>query len=120
MAFYDPNSCGLARSHSVACTSERLTPEMLSDLDMLILKSPEAVFDAAELVAIETWLTKGGVVVLIVDHTGLMGMNSRLNELARPNGISFNADAVSTLAQYFLPNSYELFAENWPNRQSTP
>lgn len=78
--------------------SEPFTSELLSAYDVLVLKTPTIAFDEAELDAIESFVTEqGGGLLLIGDHTDLMGMTTRLNPVAGRFGMKFRSDATNRL-----------------------
>ena len=73
----------------------RYTPGSLDDVGVLVLKTPTVDFDEQEVATILDFVEAGGGLVLLGDHTNLMGTSSRLNRFAVPAGIAFVFDAVS-------------------------
>lgn len=88
----------LAASHDVvAFTGESIDSGLLAGVDVLVLKTPEIDYTEDELRAISSYVTNGGGLLLVGDHTDLMGMSGRLNTLASLGGVAFRFDAVSAI-----------------------
>ncbi len=86
----------LGRWYSVdANTSKPYDDELLSTYDVLILKTPEEPIPEAETAAIDRFVRRGGGLLLVGDHTNLLGMGSHLNALSAKHGIRFRYDSVS-------------------------
>jgi hypothetical protein len=62
---------------------------------VLILKTPEEPFPDAEIDAIDRFVRRGGGLLLVGDHTNLLGMGTHLNALSARHGIRFRYDSVS-------------------------
>jgi hypothetical protein len=77
-------------------TRRRLSRELLSDVDVLILKTPTVPFDPDEIAAVEDFIQEGGGALLIGDHTNLLWMDGHLNSVARRSGLSFRYDMIAT------------------------
>ena len=77
-------------------TSKEYDDELLSGYDVLIVKTPEEWITEDEHAAIRRFVEGGGGLLLVGDHTNLLGMSGRLNSLSEPYGISFRYDAVGT------------------------
>ncbi|MEM0466780.1 MAG: hypothetical protein QXX20_04200 [Candidatus Thermoplasmatota archaeon] len=71
-----------------------LTSELLSTVDILILKCPTQPYFDEEVIAVHDFVQNGGGVFLIGDHTNVFGMNTFLNQISEPLGIRFNNDAL--------------------------
>ena len=69
--------------------------ELLSGYDVLILKTPEEPIPDAEIAAIDRFVRRGGGLLLVGDHTNLLGMGTHLNALSARHGIRFRYDSVS-------------------------
>ena len=63
--------------------------------DVLIIKTPEEPIPDAETAAIERFVRGGGGLLLVGDHTNLLGMGTHLNALSAKHGIQFRYDSVS-------------------------
>lgn len=74
---------------------DRYTDALLQDYDVFVLKTPSQQIEDEEIQAILRFVHNGGGLLLVGDHTNLLGMSSRLNQLAHPAGIHFAFDAVS-------------------------
>ena len=86
----------LGKWYSVdANTSRPYDDELLSGYDVLILKTPEEPFPDAETEAIDRFVRRGGGLLLVGDHTNLLGMGTHLNALSARHGIRFRYDSVS-------------------------
>lgn len=85
----------LQKYFAVEVTKQALTPEVLSRVDVLILKTPTSQYTAHELRAIWDFVDKGGGLWLIGDHTNVFGMDAYLNTVSARYGFRFNYDAVA-------------------------
>jgi len=86
----------LGRWYSVdANTSRPYDDELLSRYDVLIVKTPEEPVPDAEAAAIDRFVRRGGGLLLVGDHTNLLGMGTHLNALSAKHGIRFRYDSVS-------------------------
>ncbi len=86
----------LGKWYSVdANTTRPYDDELLSGYDVLILKTPEEPFPDAEIDAIDRFVRRGGGLLLVGDHTNLLGMGTHLNALSARHGIRFRYDSVS-------------------------
>lgn len=83
-------------------TEERLTPELLSGADVLVLKTPTRAYDPEEIDAIDTFVRTGGGLVMIGDHTNVFGMSTYLNSVGERFGMRFVADATYGLGTMAL------------------
>jgi hypothetical protein len=71
---------------------QTFTPELLREVDVLVLKTPTKPFLTTEGQAIEAFVRRGGGLFLIGDHDNLFGMTSHMNPIAHQFGIRFIAD----------------------------
>jgi hypothetical protein len=69
--------------------------ELLSAYDILVLKTPVLSIAKTEREAIDRFVTKGGGLLLVGDHTNLLGMGTHLNSLCDKYGVRFRYDSVS-------------------------
>ncbi len=87
----------LKHYYQVDTNFEPRTPALLSNYDVLIIKTPTAPFAPKEVDAIEAWVRAGGGLFLIGDHTNVFGTSSYLNPLARRFGLRFRYDSTYEL-----------------------
>ena len=83
--------------YRVESRSENLTPELLSEYDVLIAKMPTTPYSDSEIEAIDRFVQKGGGLFLIGDHTNVFGTSTILNPLAKRFGLRFNHDSTYDL-----------------------
>ena len=62
----------------------------IDSLDVLFVMTPVKPFSAKEIAFIENFISQGGSLVAIADHTDLYGHATVLNELLRPYGVKIN------------------------------
>ena len=93
-------------------TSHPLDEELLRDCEVLVLKTPSRRYTSEEVAAMVAFVRRGGGLLLIGDHTNLLGMSSFLNELASNFGIEFRYDASNTYSTGYFSSfrPYRLFA----------
>ena len=68
--------------------------EQLSHFDELWMVTPTTPFSAEEIQTIEQWVSRGGRLVLITDHTDLFGHASVCNVLLKPFKLEVESDVV--------------------------
>ncbi len=78
-------------------TDKKLTLDLISDYDILILKTPTAAYSEEEIESIVTYVEQGGGVWLIGDHTNVFGMSYYLNAIAKRFGMYFHYDSTYDL-----------------------
>jgi len=66
-----------------------LTPERLRGVSALMLKMPRNPYTVAEVEAVRDFVRQGGGLLLIGDHTDLLGTSTHLNQICEPLGIRF-------------------------------
>ena len=76
-------------------TKADYTDVLLSGYDILILKTPVQPIAEAERAAIDRFVRAGGGLLLVGDHTNLLGMGTHLNSLCDRYGLRFRYDSVS-------------------------
>lgn len=76
-------------------TQRPYTDELLGQYDILVLKTPVLPIPEAEREAIDRFVTAGGGLLLVGDHTNLLGMGTHLNSLCDRYGLRFRYDSVS-------------------------
>jgi len=67
--------------YDVGVNFEPLSPDVLKDVDVLILKVPTQPYQAAEIDAVANFVEQGGGLWVIGDHTNVFGSSSFLNPL---------------------------------------
>jgi hypothetical protein len=90
-------------------TQRPYTDGLLAQYDVLILKTPVQPIPEAEREAIDRFVTSGGGLLLVGDHTNLLGMGTHLNSLCAKYGVRFRYDSVSDaitggFVDYFGPS----------------
>lgn len=78
-------------------TDKKLYDDLLSNYDVLILKTPTQAFSTREIDAIERFVEKGGGLWMIGDHTNVFGMDYYLNFIAKRFSIFFHYDSTYDL-----------------------
>jgi hypothetical protein len=64
------------------------------DADVLIVKMPVEYYAAEEKLAIDQFVRRGGLLLVIGDHTNLYGTGLIINDLLRPYGLEIEASAT--------------------------
>lgn len=77
--------------------NDTLTPQLLDDYDILILKCPTQSYSPQEVQSITSFVAAGGGLYLIGDHTNVFGMNTFLNHVSEEFGLRFKTDATYEL-----------------------
>lgn len=81
----------------VAANFELLSPDILKDVDVLILKMPTEPYAPEEIDAVVNFVRSGGGLWVIGDHTNVFGSSSFLNPLLRRFGYRLNYDSTHDL-----------------------
>jgi hypothetical protein len=94
--------------YQVSRNTAPISREALADTDVLILKTPTEPYSDDEAEAIEAFVSEGGGLYMIGDHTNVFGTGSNLNRVAAAFGISFNSDctyelSAGSLSEYDAP-----------------
>jgi hypothetical protein len=76
---------------------EQITPKLLSNYDILVVKTPTEPFSPDEVESIEHFVSSGGGLFLISDHTNVFGMSTYINPVAEKFGLHFRYDATYDL-----------------------
>lgn len=77
---------------------EDISDDLLSKVDILILKTPTEAYDKSETDSIVRFVDRGGSLFMIGDHTNVFGMDTNLNEVASRFGFKYNYDSTYDLA----------------------
>jgi hypothetical protein len=81
--------------------SGRITRERLRPVAVLTLINPQRRYAVAEREAIWEHVRRGGGLLVMGDHTDLLGMRRPLNELLAPVGIRFEFDSAFPLRRHW-------------------
>ena len=79
----------------------RLTPELLANYDVVLLKNPTYPYSPAELDALVEFVRNGGGIFLMGEHTNVFGTSVPLNTLGRRFGFYFTYTSVFDMEQKF-------------------
>ena len=88
----------IGQFHEVEVNAAPLTPRIIHDCDILIVKTPTEPYVPSEIDAIVEFVRRGGGLLLIGDHTNLFGMTTHLNRIAERFGMRFRGDDTFDLA----------------------
>lgn len=94
----------LSRFYDLSNLSDRggtLSRTALDANDVLILKIPTRPLEPDEVQAVEDWVTAGGGLYLIGDHTNVFGSGVYLNDIAERLGFRFRYDCVFDIRTVF-------------------
>lgn len=91
---------------------ERISDELLRDVDVLVLKTPTQEFLKSERDAVLRFVGNGGGLWLVGDHTNLFGMSTFINPIAADYGLRFRYDDTFDLTT----GRPSLFEPPWLNR----
>jgi len=80
---------------------EEITPELLSQYDMLILKNATSPYSPSEISAIKDFVRNGGGLYLMSEHTNVFGNSTYLNPIAEQFGFSFRYDVLFDIERKF-------------------
>ncbi len=86
--------------------NDSLTPDLLANYDVVILKVPTQPYAQSEIDAVLDFVDNGGGLVLIGEHTNVFGHATFLNPVATETGQRFIADIIYDLQTGDL-NLYE-------------
>ena len=87
------------RYYSTSRNFEPITPEVLANTDILVLKTPTNPYSDEEVTAILDYVYNGGGLYLIGDHTNVFGTSAFLNQISVPFGIRFRYDCTYELTR---------------------
>ncbi|HYM81958.1 MAG TPA: DUF4350 domain-containing protein [Candidatus Limnocylindria bacterium] len=91
-----------SRHYRVETHRRGLTPEFLSQWDVVVIKTPTAPYSEAEIEAVADYVRAGGGLLLVGDHTNVFGSSTYLNPIAGRFGMYFRYDATYTLSNFAL------------------
>lgn len=80
---------------------QEITPDLLSQHDILILKNATSPFSDAEVRAIRQFVDGGGGLYLMSEHTNIFGNSTYINPIAEEFGFSFRYDVLFDIEQKF-------------------
>lgn len=78
----------------VVCEDEASLLGSINEASVVMVKTPHVDMPSRLIDRLLDFVAGGGGLLLVGDHTDLMGMNATLNALAMPAGITFQFDAV--------------------------
>lgn len=79
-----------------------ITPELLRGVSVFVLKTPTRRLAPDEIQALVSWVEQGGGLLLVGDHTNLLGMGSYLNEVASHFDIEFQLDGSNAYSSGYF------------------
>ena len=88
-----------AQGYDTAKVPRPITPETLSDSDVLVVINLMESFSAEEKHAIWEFVFRGGSLLVLGDHTGVMGIREPFNDLLKPVNVEFEFDSATFWAQ---------------------
>jgi len=107
---YDTEWYGPGSSYNYACLydycshfyelsrlEQAITDSALSRCDVLVLKLPSTPYSADERAAVRRFVSRGGGLLVIGDHTAVFGSGANLNELTTEYGFRFRYDCAFTI-----------------------
>jgi hypothetical protein len=74
--------------------SESIDDESLSQCDVLVIKTPTKPYESDEAAAVARFVSRGGGLLMIGDHTNCDRWSTHLNGVARPFGFQFRYDIL--------------------------
>jgi hypothetical protein len=90
-----------AAGYAMVDLTGQLRAETLTRLDTLVVINPVRSFSEAEQRAVWDFARRGGSLLVLGDHTDLMGMQEPLNRLLEPVGIRFGFDSAFALRYHW-------------------
>ncbi len=79
-----------------------VTRELLEGVSVFVLKTPTRRLTSEEIEVLTGWVEAGGGLLLIGDHTNLLGMGSYLNEIAGRFDIQFQFDGSNAYSSGYF------------------
>ena len=83
--------------YTVTKNDKHITSDVLSNYDILLIKTPTSIYLKEEIEAIRDFVDRGGGLFLIGDHTNVFGTSFYINPIAEQFGLWFNYDATYDL-----------------------
>lgn len=87
----------LGHYFDVGRNDQPITTEALEEWDVLVLRTPTLEYGPDEVAAIQEFVSEGGGLWLIGDHTNVFGSGEKLNEVAQEFGVRFVYDCAYDL-----------------------
>jgi len=82
--------------------------------DVLMIKTPVVMYSEEEIARIQRFVESGGGLLLVGDHSDLLGITANLNRLIGKYGIEFDTDTCNRLSDgYFSVYQPRPFGENY-------
>jgi hypothetical protein len=79
--------------------AQELDQEILSEADALIIINVLDYFTKSEKEAVEAFVSRGGGLLALGDHTGVQGIRGPFNDLLEPYGIEFLFDSATFITK---------------------
>jgi len=89
-----------ALSYSVTW-SKRLDESVLKTADMVWVINPTRALDDREQPALTEWVRGGGGLLVLGDHTDILGTHTPLNRMLEPYGIQYQFDTAESFRPHF-------------------
>ena len=90
-----------SRYYTMSRLTNSFTDAALAALDVLILKVPTERYQPAEIDAVLRFVSRGGSVLLIGEHTDVFNTSYHLNPVARRFGFEFRYDCLFGVQSFF-------------------
>ena len=81
---------------------EKIDTARLADCDVLVIKTPTQPYLSGEIRAIERFVSKGGGLLLVGEHTDYEHTSTCLNQIARPFGFKFRPDLLFAVQDPYI------------------
>jgi hypothetical protein len=95
-----------SRFYQVSRLTVPITPQTLADCDVLVIKVPMRSYATEEIESIERFVSGGGGLLLVGEHTNFSGSSAFLNAIAERFGFRFRYDCLFGM-DVFYQQRYE-------------
>ncbi len=96
----------LENFYEVKVNVEEITPKVLANQDVVVLKCPTRMYKEKEADALVAFVSNGGALFLIGDHTDVFGIATHLNAVAERFGLSFQKNG-----QYDIYGQFSVYKQ---------
>jgi hypothetical protein len=90
-----------SRYFDISRLEEKITEDVLSDCDVLILQVPQEKYEISEIRVLTDFVTNGGGLILIAEHTDIFRSSSHLNAVAMQFGFEFEDTSLIDIDKEF-------------------
>ncbi len=97
----------LGRFYEMSRLTDPISDTALWDCDVLMLKTPTSAYGPEEIEAIHRFVSRGGGLLLVGEHTNVFHTGEHLNSVARKFGFAFRYDCLFGI-DWFFDQLYEL------------